>query len=170
MRNEREENSVNEVCKALNNLGFTTKKTDAQFENYDINLTGKTTGVIEVKNRDLDKETFIKYWTKEGFLLEDKKYERLTEKNAMYINIFNVNNLQIIIGWNLSGEKNCTKNRTSKLTTIKCPDTSEFNNSKTYVDKLCWLIKRRTSTLRMIKIDGEWIKMSMNEFNKYLGL
>lgn len=167
MRNIKEEKSVDEVCKALNSLGITTKKTESHFETYDILTTGKTEGVVEVKNRDLSKEKFMKYWMQDGFMLEKHKYCTLNDKNAMYINIFNV---EIIIGWNLSGEKDCTKNRTSKLTKIKCPDSSEYNDNITYVDKLCWLIKRRSSTLRMVKIDGQWIKMTMDNFNKYLGL
>ena len=170
MRNEREEKSVQEVCIALNSLGITTKKTESQFETYDILTTGKTEGVVEVKNRDLSKDKFIKYWTKEGFLLESAKYYKLRNKNSMYINIFDLDGIEVIIGWNLSGEKDCTKNKSTESTIVNCPVTSEFTDHIVYVEKDCWLIKRRTTTLRMIKVDGKWVSLSMNNFNKYFGL
>lgn len=170
MRNEREEKSVQEVCIALNSLGITTKKTESQFETYDILTTGKTEGVVEVKNRDLSKDKFIKYWLKEGFILESAKYYKLRNKNSMYINIFNVEGQEIIIGWNLSGIKDCTTNKSTEFKIVNCPVTSEFTDHIVYVDKQVYLLKRRTTTLRLIKINGQWKSLTMNEFNNFFSL
>lgn len=171
MRNKRELESLREICRALNSLGITTSISSNEFDNYDIETTGRTGkyGYVEVKERELTPEEFKKYWLKEGFILESSKYYKLRDKKSIYINILNIEGIEIIIGWNLSGEKDCTKNKSSQEIIKKCPATSEFTDL-TYIDKACWLIKRRTTTLRMIKIDGEWISMNMNNFNKYFGL
>ena len=171
MRNKRELESLREVCRALNSLGITTTISSNEFDNYDIETTGRTgtEGVIEVKERKLSRELFIKYWLKEGFILESAKYYKLRDKNSIYLNIFDLDGIEVIIAWNLSGIKDCTKNKSSQEIIKKCPATSEFTDL-TYIDKACWLIKRRTTTLRMVKIDGYYKKMSMDSFNNFFNL
>lgn len=167
MRNSNEQQSINAVTEAFATLNKEVIADNIQYQRFDMIVRGNINAKIEVKYRRLDLDKFKKYWTKEGFMFESSKYSALTNFNSMYVNYFNIDNKEILLGWNLSGTKNAILNHSTEKKNIMCPATTDFTN-KVEVLKPCYLLKRRTTTLRMAKIDGKWYNLSMNDFNKYL--
>lgn len=167
MRNSNEQKSIDAVTEAFATLNKEVVADNIQYQRFDMLVRGNINAKIEVKYRRLDLDKFKKYWTKEGFMLEISKYNALAQYSSVYVNYFTINDAEILLGWNLSGAKNAILNHSTEKKNIMCPATTDFNN-KNEVLKPCYLLKRRTTTLRMAKIDGKWYNLSMNDFNKYL--
>lgn len=121
MRTQEEQESVNTVIECMQSFGYNCKSTTEQFKGWDIDITGKTTGVIEVKNRQLTPDEFQKYFP-EGLFLQCDKYEKLKGKKAMYANVFNYDSVQLVLTWSI--DKLDMDKVTKKMT-----DSQEFSKT-----------------------------------------
>lgn len=78
----------NKAIKVLNKINrkFRTHLTENLYSRYDIDLTGKTIYIVEVKDRDEDSTKY----DEQGWILQKDKYDALMQinKNAIYLNTF----------------------------------------------------------------------------------
>lgn len=169
MRKENESKSINAVSEVLTSMDIKFKVDNVQYSYYDINVTGTTNtiGKVEVKYRYIDKFTFVNYWLNKGLVLEETKYNELKDLNSLYLNYFVINNVEIIVAWSLTGKNNCTKHISTKKGVMKAKATTEYDNDKE-VDKDVYYLIDQSSILRMVKYNGKWYKLSIEQFNNYI--
>lgn len=169
MRKENETKSMMAVSEIFNGLGILNELDNSQFTYFDINVTGKTgaVGKVEVKYRYIDKFTFVNYWLNKGLVLEETKYNELKDLNSLYLNYFVINDVEIIVAWSLTGKNNCTKHISTKKGVMKAKATTEYYNDKE-VDKDVYYLIDQSSILRMVKYNGQWYKLSIEQFNNYI--
>lgn len=78
----------NKAIKVLNKINrkFRTHLTENLYSRYDIDLTGKTIYIVEVKDRDEDSTKY----DEQGWILQKDKYDALMQinPNAIYLNTF----------------------------------------------------------------------------------
>lgn len=152
MRTERERQSLQLVIDAFTNLyGYTCKITENDMCHWDIELTGRTEGVIEVKERDLIPDKLLKY--KDGLYLEAYKYNHLKNKKSIYSNYFNYNNIKLIFCWNINEIKGHTSDE-------MMTDTQDFGVGEK-VSKSVYKLSINDCSIILLKYKNEdWKRIS----------
>lgn len=169
MRKDNENRSMMAVSEVFDGMGILNELDNSQFTYFDINVTGKTgiVGKVEVKYRYINKDIFIDYWMNKGLILEEKKYLSLKLYNAVYLNYLVINNVELIVAWSLTGKSDCTTHISTIKTDINANKTTEFYNNST-VNKSVYLLKDKSSVLRMVKYKDKWYKLTLEQFNNYI--
>ena len=129
MRSNKELDSLNSVKDILALTGITATETVNQFAHYDLDCSND--GIIEVKERWIDKSKFTQY-SKEGFILEDIKYKYLFGKKSLYCNLFDYSENKIALFWNVNKIN-------SNITNMNCKATTTFSNTS-YTSKQIHLV------------------------------
>lgn len=84
MRGNRELASLEWVKEVVASKGWTATESPDKYDHYDLKIE-EIDCLIEVKQRMLNRETFKRY-NKEGFMLENLKYNFLRGKRSLYCN------------------------------------------------------------------------------------
>lgn len=101
MRTEREEESLDQVIDAYKTIyQYNISKTTGEYCAYDLTVTGRTIGVIEVKERTINPIELLKY--KDELYLQKDKYDKLKQYNAIYCNYFNYGDIKLIFNWDIN--------------------------------------------------------------------
>jgi hypothetical protein len=152
MRTIEEKKSIKDVIECFEQLGYTCSATNEQFEKWDIEVTGRTTGVIEVKNRKLTTQEFQKYFPI-GLYFQADKYKNLSNKNALYVNIFYYNDIKLILCWKVD-ELNLTK------VIRKMTDSQEFSTTNgEKVDKEVYLLPKDNCIAYLKYMNYPWKRL-----------
>lgn len=147
MRSDKETTSLNWVKEILALSGITATETTDQYAKHDLDCSNE--GIIEVKERWLDKAKFKEY-SEKGFILEDIKFQYLLGKKSLYCNLFDYSDLKIALFWNVNRIDNITSN-------MSCKATTSFNNNN-YIKKQVHLVNIDQCVFIFLYENGEWIK------------
>lgn len=147
MRSNKETTSLNWVKDILVLSGITATETMDQYAKHDLDCSNG--GIIEVKERWLDKTKFREY-SEKGFILEDIKYQYLLGKKGLYCNLFDYSDLKIALFWNVNRIDNVTSN-------MSCKATTSFENNN-YVNKQVHLVNIDQAEFIYLYENGEWTK------------
>jgi len=147
MRSNKETNSLNSVKDILALSGITATETINQYEHYDLDCSND--GIIEVKERWIDKTKFTQY-SKEGFILEDIKYQYLLGKKSLYCNLFDYSENKIALFWNVN-------NINSNITKMNCKSTTTFSNTS-YTSKQIHLVNIDQCAYIFVYDNNMWTK------------
>lgn len=145
MRGNREKESLILVSKLikqqLGDIQVTESKN--QFDHYDLLAWyNKQSLFIEVKERLCNYEQFKNY-SKEGFILENTKYNFLKGKLNRYMNLFRINGYIFIISWDINKIDN-------NILLKGCKATTDFEDTK-LVDKQVRLLKPNQGKIFILK-------------------
>jgi len=146
MRSNRETISLSWVKEILALNGLTATDTPDQYAKHDLNVSNN--GIIEVKERWLDKSKFTKY-SEEGFILEDIKYKYLLGKKSLYCNLFDFTDIKIALFWDINQLHNIN------IVDMNCKATTSFSNNN-YVSKPIHLVNINQCSNIFIYKDNEW--------------
>lgn len=147
MRSNKEETSLSWVKDILALCGLTATNTLNPYEQYDLDCSNG--GIIEVKERWLDKDKFNKY-SSEGFILEDTKYQFLLGKKSLYCNLFDYGETKIALFWNINTLQ-------SNSVSLNCKATTTFKNNS-YKNKQVHLINIDQCSYIYLYENDEWIR------------
>lgn len=147
MRSNREEITLDWVREILALGGITATETTEQYAKHDLDCSNG--GIIEVKERWLDKTKFKEY-SEQGFILEDIKYQYLLGKKSLYCNVFDFSDLKIALFWNVNQIE-------SKISSLLCNATTIFSNNS-YTNKQVHLVNINQTAFIFLYENGEWIR------------
>lgn len=105
MRTEIEKKSLSLVQSFLNWKGLSSEESQNKFQHYDLVTSN---GIqIEVKARRFTTNQFLQY-CKQGFIIEEVKYDYLEQVNGRYINTFrlerNGEGFDLLVIWKIGNE------------------------------------------------------------------
>jgi len=147
MRSNREEITLDWVKEILALSGITATATTDQYAKHDLDCSNG--GIIEVKERWLDKSKFWQYG-EQGFILEDIKFQYLLGKKSLYCNVFDFSDLKIALFWNVNQIE-------SSITSLGCKATTTFSNNF-YMNKQVHLVNIDQTAFIYLCENGEWIR------------
>lgn len=147
MRSNREEITLDWVKEILALSGITATGTTEQYAKHDLDCSNG--GIIEVKERWLDKSKFWQY-SEQGFILEDIKYQYLLGKKSLYCNVFDFSDLKIALFWNVNQIE-------SNISSLLCNATTIFSNNS-YTNKQVHLVNINQTAFIFLYENGEWIR------------
>jgi len=147
MRSNKELDSLNSVKDILALSGITATETEGQFDKHDLDCSND--GIIEVKERWIDKTKFTQY-SKEGFILEDIKYQYLLGKKSLYCNLFDYSENKIALFWNVNKIN-------SNITKMNCKSTTTFSNTS-YTSKQIHLVNIDQCAYIFVYDNNMWTK------------
>lgn len=147
MRSNREEITLDWVKEILALSGITAINTEDQYAKHDLDCSNG--GIIEVKERWLDKDKFNLYCNS-GFILEDIKYKYLLNKKSLYCNVFDFSDLKVALFWNVNLIN-------SNISRLDCKATTSFENNN-YISKQIHLVNINQTAFIFLYENGEWIR------------
>ena len=147
MRSNREEITLDWVKEILALSGITATGTTEQYTKHDLDCSNG--GIIEVKERWLDKTKFKEY-SEKGFILEDIKYQYLLGKKSLYCNVFDFSDIKVALFWNVNQIE-------SNIRSLGCKATTSFENNN-YISKQVHLVNINQTAFIYLYENGEWIR------------
>lgn len=147
MRSNKETTSLNWVKDILALSGITATETTDQYAKHDLDCSNE--GIIEVKERWLDKAKFKEY-SEKGFILEDIKFQYLLGKKSLYCNLFDYSDLKIALFWNVNQID-------SNIHNLGCKATTTFDRGY-YIKKQVHLVNIDQAEFVYLYENGEWTK------------
>lgn len=147
MRSDKETTSLNWVKEILALSGISATETTDQYAKHDLDCSNE--GIIEVKERWLDKTKFKEY-SEKGFILEDIKFQYLLGKKSLYCNLFDYSDLKIALFWNVNRID-------SNISSLGCKATTTFDRGY-YIKKQVHLVNIDQTSFIYLYENGEWIK------------
>lgn len=148
MRSSREEITLDWVKDILALSGITATDTTEQFAKHDLDCSNG--GIIEVKERWLDKEKFSIYCNS-GFILEDTKYQYLLNKKSLYCNLFDFDDTRVALFWNVNQLE-------SNAISLGCKSTTTFSNNS-YTNKQVHLVNIDQCAFIYLYENDRWFRI-----------
>lgn len=152
MREGREMKTLKKVIDGLKNY-FTLTIEEDEYCKHDLKDNNKHI-TIEVKQRDLSLSELFKYGD-EGFILQEDKYNHLKDNRGYYVNLFNINNIEFMLIWNV-------KKIIPKIEDKLCRITTTFNNLE-YRHKKVILLTFFSAHKYLININNNWLPIGPME-------
>ncbi len=152
MRGNREITSLVWVEEVLATLGLTATRSEGQFDKYDL-FINEEKAYVEVKQRMLNRDKF-KIYNRDGFMLENHKYNFLLGKKSLYCNTVDFGDCIICMFWNI--------NKMNKFTTgnVITSMTTDFENQDKIYKSVKYVKAQEASSI-YVKKNGEWTKITI---------